>query len=174
MEKITLQEKLRYEILRNGFQGENMKKDICLISSSGGHWEQLKRLSFLEEEYNCIWITEKIKSMSTDRKVKYLVQQDRKKWYLIFLLLYNSLKSLYFLLKYRPAVIISTGAGVVIPFCILGKILGVKIVFIESFAKKNSPTKTGTIIYKISNKFYVQWPEMKKYYPEAEYKGAIY
>ena len=49
-----------------------------------------------------------------------------------------------------------------------------KVIYIESFAKINSPTITGRIIYKFADDFYVQWEEMKKFYPKAHYDGEIY
>ena len=37
------------------------KKKICLISSSGGHFEQLKKLKKLEEKNDIFIVTEKTK-----------------------------------------------------------------------------------------------------------------
>lgn len=70
--------------------------------------------------------------------------------------------------------LISTGALATIPVCVLGKIMGKKIIFIESFAKVTSQTLTGKLVYRFANQFYVQWEEMKKFYPNAIYKGGIY
>lgn len=49
-----------------------------------------------------------------------------------------------------------------------------KVIYIESFAKINSPTLTGRVMYKFADIFYVQWPEMLKVYPKAKYIGGIY
>jgi len=38
---------------------KNKNTRICFISSSGGHYEQLKMLKPLAEKYTAIWITEK-------------------------------------------------------------------------------------------------------------------
>ena len=54
------------------------------------------------------------------------------------------------------------------------KIFKRKIIFIESFAKVNSPTLTGKLVYKFADRFYVQWEEMKEFYPNALYEGGIY
>ncbi|RYL98448.1 glycosyltransferase [Sporolactobacillus sp. THM7-7] len=153
------------------------RQKICLISSSGGHLSQIKRLIPVANPFSFALITEK-NTTTADLKEKYetyyLKQQDRKTKWLPILLFINSLLSLYYFLKIRPKVIITTGAGAVIPFCLVGKLLGAKIVFIESFAKVNTPTMTGKLIYKIANQFYVQWPELKKYYPNSNYRGTIY
>ena len=54
------------------------------------------------------------------------------------------------------------------------KLTGGKVIFSESFAKIKSPTVTGQKVYKFADDFYVQWPEMLKFYPNAKYKGGIY
>ena len=49
-----------------------------------------------------------------------------------------------------------------------------KIIFIETFANKNTKTLSGKMVYPIADLFIVQWEEMKKLYPKAVYGGAIY
>ena len=58
--------------------------------------------------------------------------------------------------------------------CIIRKIFRKKLIYIESFAKVNTPTLTGKLIYKFADQFYVQWRDMLKIYPEAIYRGGIY
>ena len=58
--------------------------------------------------------------------------------------------------------------------CIIMKIHGKELIYIESFAKVNSATKTGKLIYKIADRFLVQWETMKNIYPKATYVGGIY
>ena len=54
------------------------------------------------------------------------------------------------------------------------KIMRRKVIFIESFAKIDSPTMTGKLVYKFADLFLVQWESMKKYYPNAQCKGGLY
>ena len=72
--------------------------------------------------------------------------------------------------------LISTGALATVPFCIVGKLLGKRIVYIESFARVDTPSLTGKIIYKLklANLFVVQWEDMLKYFPEAIVGGRIF
>lgn len=145
---------------------------ICLISSSGGHYEQLMRLKPLFEKYEGIVVTEKT---SINNKADYYIPQvNRKEITIIFRLLKISYKSLKIILKEKPNVIISTGALSCIPMCLIGKLFGKKIIFIESFAKISSPTLTGKLLYKFSDMFIIQWEELRKFYPNAIYGGSIY
>jgi len=153
------------------------KKKICLISSSGGHFEQLKMLKSLSKKYSTFIVTEKIDYNKNDKKIDYFVcQVNRKEKLFIFKMLVILFKSLYIFIKERPDVIISTGVLAAIPMMFIGHIFKKKVIYIESFAKINSPTMTGNLIYKykIANQFYVQWKSMLKYYPNAIYKGGIY
>ena len=86
-------------------------------------------------------------------------------------MIYNFFTSLKIFLKERPDFVISTGALATIPMCIIAKIFRKKVIFIESFAKVNSPTLTGKLIYKFADQFYVQWEDMLKVYPKGIYKG---
>lgn len=150
-----------------------MKKNkLCFISSSGGHFSQLKQIYNNFDDHVFSIVTERT-DITTEGE--YLLrQQDRKKIYFFIVLLHNLILSICFFLKIKPKVVISTGAGVVIPFCIIAKLFGAKVIFIESFAKINTPTLTGKIIYKFADRFYYQWEEMSIHYPKGIFRGQIY
>lgn len=154
-----------------------MKKKICLISSSGGHFEQLLCLKPLSEDYDVFFVTEKTKYNKNDKKIRYFLKQvNRKEILFIPNMVLIFLKSLYIYFKEKPDVIISTGVLSTIPMLFIGHFFKKKVIYIESFAKINSPTMTGKLIYKkkIANQFYVQWKTMLEFYPDAIYKGGIY
>ena len=152
-----------------------MEKKICFIASSGGHFEQLMMLKPIMKKHRSFIVTEKTNySVNTDQKVYYLKQVNRHEVEFILLMILNSIKSLKIFLKEKPDVIISTGALSVIPICVIGKVFGKKIIFIESFAKITSPTLTGRFIYKFADRFYIQWESLRKFYPNAINKGGIY
>ena len=58
--------------------------------------------------------------------------------------------------------------------CLIGHLFKSKIIYIETFAKINSKSKTGSLVYKFADLFIVQWEDMLKLYPKAIYKGGIY
>lgn len=51
--------------------------------------------------------------------------------------------SLKVYLKEKPDVVICTGVLAMIPICLIAKLMGKKLIYIESFAKVTSPTETG-------------------------------
>jgi UDP-N-acetylglucosamine:LPS N-acetylglucosamine transferase len=78
------------------------------------------------------------------------------------------------LIKEKPDVIISSGAAVAVPFFYIGKLLRAKTIYVEVFDRMDKPTVTGKLVYPVTDKFIVQWPEMTKVYPKAEYFGSLF
>lgn len=155
-----------------------MKKKAIFISSSGGHLTQLLQLNKIFDDFNYVLLTEKndvTKDLKEKYNVKYVPYSSRKKILSFpFKFGWLCLKSFWYLIKFRPNYIITTGAGTAVPLCYFGKIFGCKIIYIESFARMNAKSLTGKIIYPIANLFVVQWEEMLNVYPKAKFYGSIY
>ena len=150
-------------------------KKVCFASSSGGHFEQLLMLKPLMNKYESFMVTEKTDyKINVDKKVYFLSQVNRHEWSFIPRMIVNSIKAFYIVIKEKPEFIITTGVLAVIPLCLIVKLFGGKIIYIESFAKVNSPTMSGKFLYKYADSFFVQWESMKDYYPNAIYCGGIY
>lgn len=154
-------------------------KRVMFISSTGGHFNELMKLKPLFENYKVTIVTEsssnkkKIKKEYEKYNIHFLLKKSRFKIISLINLFINCWISLYYFIKYRPKYIITTGAHTAGPMCCLGKIFRSKIIFIETMANINTPTKTGKIIYKFADLFIVQWEEMLKVYPKAVYGGWI-
>ena len=157
-----------------------MRKKVLFISSTGGHLNELLQLSPLFEKYDSYIITEKDKAnenlkQTYGERLYFLPYGTRAKLFTyIFKYLFLCFKTLYLYAKIRPKVIVTTGKHTAGPICILGKIFGSKIVYIETFANTNRKTATGRLLYPIADLFIVQWEEMLKIYPKAVYGGSIY
>ena len=157
-----------------------MRKKILFISSTGGHLEELLQLKPLFKKYDYNIITEKDESNISlkeeyGNKLYFLPYGTRAKLFsYIFKYLYLCIKTVYLYCKIRPKIIITTGTHTAGPMCILGKIFGSKIIYIETMANINKKTATGRLIYPIADLFIVQWEEMLKLYPKAVYGGVIF
>lgn len=155
-------------------------KKVLFISSTGGHLSELMQLKSMFNKYDFHIITEKTKSNmylkdKYPKRVNYLVYGTRSNMLTYpFKLLYNCFKSLFFYIKIRPKVIITTGAHSAGPMCCIGKIFGSKIIYIETFANSETKSVTGRLVYKFADLFIVQWEDMLKLYPKAKFGGWIY
>lgn len=169
--KITKKE-TKYKIDKN--------TKVMFISSTGGHFNELMQLSSLFDKCNYSIVTEKTKSNKNlkdkyKNKINYVIYGTKKTPFkYAFILLTNCFISLYIYLKTRPQVIVSTGTHTAGPMCCIGKILGSKIIYIETFANRTTKTSAGRLVYYIADTFVVQWEDMLKLYPKAKYWGWIY
>ncbi|MBQ9590097.1 MAG: polysaccharide biosynthesis protein [Butyrivibrio sp.] len=149
---------------------------IAFVASSGGHLEEISRLKAIEENYNCFLVTEKSDFEVKDfcKKRYYVPMMNRRQMSFIpkFMLLF--LKTWMILLKEKPDFIITTGALVAYPFCVVGKLLGIKVIYVESFARVNEPSLTGKLVYNMSDLFMVQWEDMLEKYPKSMLGGSIF
>lgn len=154
-----------------------MKKEkqvpkLCLVSSSGGHWEQLQKLQPLIDKYDGFLVTEKTQF---EAKAKYLmIQTDLKDKMMSFKMVLNSFRAIKIWMKEKPDFVITTGTMVAYPFYLLSIISRKKFVFIETFGRANMPTVAGRLMEKHSDLFIVQWETQKKHYKKAIYGGCLY
>ena len=154
----------------------NKKIKICFAASSGGHYEQIMMLKPLMDEYDSFVITEETyyNLKAIDKKVYYLKQSNRKEIIFVWNMFINIFKSISIYKKEKPDVVICTGVLAMIPICLIAKLMGKKLIYIESYAKVTSPTMTGKFLYRFADRFYVQWESMLECYPKAIYLGGIY
>ena len=145
---------------------------ICCISSHGGHLHELME-AVADLEYNMCWITYKsqhTKKLLSSKRHHFIIDPVTNK----FKFLVNAFQALIYLLAERPQFIISTGAGIAIPFMLLGKkFFKSKIIFIESAAAVTEPSKTGKYIYRHADLFLVQWESLLRFFPDAKYVGIL-
>ena len=151
---------------------QNMK--VCLVGSSGGHLTHLYMLKPFWENKDRFWVTfdkEDANSILKDEKLYHCHFPTNRN---VGALIKNTFLAIKVLRKEKPDLIISTGAAVAIPFFWVGKLMGSKTIYIEVFDRIDASTLTGRIVYPVSDKFIVQWDEMKKVYPKAINLGSIF
>lgn len=73
----------------------------------------------------------------------------------------------------RPDAILSTGAGLAVPFFLVGKLLGIRSVYVESVTRTETISLSGRLVYRLASRFFVQWPQAAEGRSRAEYAGAV-
>ncbi len=151
-----------------------MKKiNVCIACSAGGHLTEVLQLKESWQGKKYFFVSDRRSNallLSKKEKV-YFVEVPRKN---PIKLIINFFQALNIFLKEKPDVIISTGADVAIPLILIAKVFGKKIIFIESFARIQSPSLSGKICYPLADLFFVQWKENLKFFPKARFKGAVF
>lgn len=151
-------------------------KKICFICSPGGHFEQLKQLVDVRNKYNWFYVVTKTKSTELIKDKHYLITflgRTSKLNFLINIVIWF-VEECFIFIKERPDIVITTGAADAIPMCLIAKMFRKKLIYIETFARRHGPSKTGKFLYKYADVFIVQWKELLEYYPNAVYGGGIY
>lgn len=147
---------------------------IGLVGSSGGHLTHLLLLEEWWKEHDRFWVTFNKEDSRTALAAEntywchHPTNRNLKNLFKNTFLAWNILR------KERPDILISTGAAAAVPFFYLGKLFGVKLVYIEVYDRITSPTLTGKAVYPITDAFIVQWEEQKKFYPKAQFLGGLF
>lgn len=135
---------------------------------------QARQLASVYEQYDHYYFTFKggmadaMSRSSQIYSISNIVRYNPLSW------LVGAFWSLVIVIKQRPDVVITTGAGIVVFFCVFAKLLGSKLIFIESMAKVEKPTLTAWMLYPFADLFLVQWPGLCKFFPKAKYLGRLF
>ncbi len=146
---------------------------IGLVCSHGGHLTQMNLLAPAFEGHECFLVTY--------RCVRTEARAAREPVYLLNNIGLNPLRmavaffqALSILLRERPDVVISTGAEIAIPFSWVGKLLGARVVYIETWSRVHTRSGTGPLVYPVADLFLVQWPTVLRFYgPKARCMGGV-
>jgi len=155
-------------------------KKVLFIASTGGHLNELMQLKDMFNYYDYHIVTEKTNSnkylkKEYGKKINYLIYGTKHHMLTYpFKLLINCFISLFIYLRFRPDYIITTGTHTAGPMCLIGKIFGSRVIYIETFANMVTKTATGKLLYPVADKFIVQWKSMKKLYPDSDFGGWIF
>ncbi len=149
---------------------------VAFVASSGGHLEELSKLREIEKLYDCFLVTERSEFMINDFcDRKYLVpKMSRKQITFLPKFAWLFIRTIQIMCSERPDFVITTGALIAYPFCLIGKLMGIKVVYIESFARVDQPSLTGKLVYNLSDLFMVQWEDMLNKYPKSMLGGDLF
>lgn len=148
--------------------------ELLLVCSSGGHLLQLHALedawrpfvrcwvSFDKSDVGSLLAGERVVFAHgpTNRSVKNLVK--------------NLVLAFTVIRRCRPRVILTTGAGVAVPFAWIGRVAGARVVYVESLTRIESPSLSCRLIRPVASRIYVQWPELVARVPGARYVGSVF
>jgi UDP-N-acetylglucosamine:LPS N-acetylglucosamine transferase len=147
-------------------------KRVLIVASPGGHLLQMLALEPAWSDADRAWVTLR----STD--VEYLLREED--------VIYghgptprdigNFFRNLRLarrvLREQDPGVIISTGAGLALPFFLLGKLQRRRLVYVESITRVEKLALTGRLVYPLADAFFVQWDSLAQL-RRARFHGSV-
>lgn len=150
------------------------KIKICYTASEGGHTHELLQLEELIRKYPGIFITESRGSKDTFDAVYTVPQVNRKSIRSLFRFAQSFFYIHKILRKEKPTHIISIGAMCTVPVCIIGKLMKIKVIYVESYTRIKDLSLSGKILYPFVDLFVVQWKQLTYAYPKAVYGGGLF
>ena len=146
---------------------------ICLVASAGGHLSQLQALSKAWEGHQVCWITSL--EVGADRLraqgPTYVVGEcNRNHPFLMLRVLSQCFSAIA---RERPQVVVSTGAAPGILSCLIGRLLGARVVWVDSIANTQKLSLSGRLVRPFAHLVMSQWPEVAAKYPGVEYAGEV-
>ncbi len=144
---------------------------IGLICNMGGHLTEMLFLMEAFDKHEIFFITYNDPRINKLNYKKYLlgyIGTDFCKMVRAFFKIFN------ILIKEKPNLIISTGSEIAIPAFIFAKLMGIKSIYIETWSRVNNKSRTGRILYFVTDVFLVQWQDLlKEYGKKARYVGGV-
>ena len=156
-------------------------KKLLIVCGSGGHAAQALILyRDLKDVFSCSFLLEtsdpltagKIGDAPVYRAVAVRGKREPKVR-MIARLSRCTIQSFRVFRQVRPDVIVSTGPGLAGPICLWGKLFGKKVIFIESWSRVTTRSWPGKILYRVADRFFIQWPDQEQKYPKATYAGRL-
>lgn len=142
---------------------------LLLVASSGGHFKALLHLEPFWSLHRRTWVTFDTPTtraaLSGEKDVVWAHSPTNRN---LPNLIRNALLAFRLLRERRPDVILTTGAGVAVPFLILGRLMGRKTVFIESITRIETLSLSARLSLPFLDTLYVHWPQLQRRYPTAE------
>jgi beta-1,4-N-acetylglucosaminyltransferase len=135
-------------------------RPLLIVCSTGGHLLQMQELREAWEPFQRVWVTfdkSDSRSLLRDERVLHAFGPTNRN---IPNLLRNLRLAFTVLRRERPSAILTTGAGVAVPFAWIGKVLGVPTIYVESVTRIEGLSLSGRMIRPVAQRMYAQWPEL--------------
>lgn len=144
---------------------------LFIACNPGGHITEMLFLKEAFEGHDVVFLTyenattqEFPYKIHTIKRIDVSVREMVKSFFKIFVIMK----------KEHPDIIISTGGEIAIPVFIIGKLMRIKMVFIESWCRVKTKSGAGRIAYYLADVFLVQWPNLTTTYgKKARYEGSV-
>lgn len=133
-----------------------MSNKIIVIASAGGHLTQALCACSKLSDFTIITDVNHLAGISNKVVVFKSTQFN------FFIHLMNFFLGFFLFIRYMPKVVISTGGPIFLPFAVLARLFGCKVIFIDTLSRVKELSNTGKMIkkLKLATYFICQWKAM--------------
>ena len=143
-----------------------------IVSSVGGHLDEIMRLApLLEGRRVSLVVNEQVSLPDFPFDSVYRIAHAERDWRVAR----NFVEAAQILRLERPTVLLSAGAGPVVPFAVMARLTGgCRVVYVESAAAVTTPTLTGRLMYRLAHDFFYQWPALREHFPRGREAPVVF
>ncbi len=144
---------------------------VCIVSSCGGHLTEVRMLRSAYEDFPHFYvINDHVEELPEDMRGRtYVIRHAERDWRVLV----NVYEAWHILRRERPAIMLSTGAGPAVPFALIARLLGIRVLFVETLTAVVRPSLTGRLVYPLAHRFFYQWPALRRWFPRARCVGTV-
>jgi beta-1,4-N-acetylglucosaminyltransferase len=146
---------------------------LLLVASSGGHLQQLLWMRPWWEAHERLFVTfdapEVPALLAGERWIAAAAPTNRH----LPNLARNLVLARRVVAAERPDVVLSTGAGVGVPFLWAGRCAGAVTVFVETYDRVRAPSLSGRLVGPVVDLFVVQREAQRSFHPRAVCLGPV-
>lgn len=147
---------------------------VVLVASSGGHLTQLWWARTFWQAHERTWVTfdtPHARSLLTGERWRSAHHPTNRS---AVNLVRNLAMARSVLRAERPDVVVTTGAGVGVPFVWAARAMRIRSVFIEVFDRTGRPSLTGRLVAPVADLVVLQRPEQRAIYPRGIVLGPVH
>lgn len=149
-------------------------RHALLVGSAGGHLAQLLELRDWWVDIERTWVTQDSAATQSQLQGERVVPGHFPTTRSLGNLVRNSWLAARVMLNVAPDIVVSTGAGIAVPFVVIARALGVPTVFIEVVDRVDSRTLTGKLCGPWTDLVLVQWPRQQRHYRRSIVLGSLW
>jgi UDP-N-acetylglucosamine:LPS N-acetylglucosamine transferase len=146
---------------------------VLLVCSAGGHLLQLLALRSAWDGFDRLWVTLEAEDSMSLLRDEPVVLAHGPTIRSLRNLARNLVLARRVIRRSRPAVIVTTGAALAVPFAWVGRAYAVPTVYVESLTRIERPSLSYRLIAPVVDRTYVQWPELVGAVRNGRYVGSI-
>lgn len=138
---------------------ERLRKAL-LVASHGGHWVQMRRLApaFDGFERHYVSTTGAVAAEVAPDRLSVIGDANLNEWHALFPLAF---RILIIVARYRPDIVLSTGAAPGFFALLFGKLFGARTIWVDSLANAEQLSTSGAKVKPFADLWLTQWPELE-------------
>jgi beta-1,4-N-acetylglucosaminyltransferase len=148
-------------------------RPALLVASSGGHLNQLHELRDGWRREDRVWVTfptPDARARLAGERVIYAAHPTNRN---VPNLVRNGVLAMRLVTRIAPSVVVTTGAGVSVPFAYAARLHGVPVIYVEGLGRVHDLSLSARLAAPAVDRLFVQWPDQVRTHRKAEYAGEL-